>query len=250
MQKLSVVIITFNEERNITRCIKSVLSLADEVLVYDSFSTDATCAIAIDLGAKVIQQKWEGYTITKNKANALAANDWVLSLDADEALSDELSQSILELKMKGLCTSSFHRITNYCGQWIKYAGWYPDTKLRLFNRTEMCWQGLIHEELRRIDNFASKSKLLKGDCLHYSYYSIAEHSAQTEKFSTLSAQRLYQEGAKVNWIKIYVSPVIKFIQMYVFKLGFLEGKSGFTICWISAKASYLKYYKLKQLLQK
>lgn len=244
---LSVVIITFNESHNIERCLLSVKAVADEIIVLDSYSTDETCDISRKHGAKVIQRAWQGFSPSKNYANSLAQNDWILSLDADEALSEELQNSFLALKKQGLVTASFKRLPNYCGRWIRHGGWYPDIKLRLFNRQEMEWQGLVHEIPKSISNKSIKSILLKGDCYHYSYYHISEHYLQTENFATLSAQEMFKKGKKVNFIQLYISPSFKFFQMYLLKLGFLDGYYGFVIAKISARATYLKYYRLKQL---
>lgn len=250
MNKLSVVIITFNEAKNIAKCLQAALPVADEIIVYDSFSTDDTCKLATQHGAKVFQGKWLGYSESKNLANAKASHDWILSLDADEVLSEELQENILKLKAAGLQTASFRRLTNYCGTWIRHAGWYPDIKLRLFNRQQMKWQGLIHEEIKSIHEENISPYLLQGDCLHYSYYHVEEHYKQTEKFSTLSAQSLFEKGIKSNVIKLYLAPLFKFIQMYFFKLGILDGYYGFVVCKISAQATYQKYAKLKALNSK
>lgn len=247
MHQLSVVIITFNEAKNITKCLQAALVVADEIIVYDSFSSDDTCKIAEQNGAKVFQGAWQGYSASKNLANAKASYDWILSLDADEVLSAALQNDILKLKSTGLQTASFKRLTNYCGYWIKHAGWYPDIKLRLFNRQQMQWQGLIHEELKYIKEEKIIPLLLQGDCLHYSYYSVEEHYKQTDKFSSLSAQNLYEKGIKSDLIKLYLAPLFKFIQMYFFKLGILDGYYGFMVCKISAQATHQKYVKLKAL---
>ena len=249
MHKLSVVIITFNEAKNIARCLQAASRVADEMIVYDSFSTDDTCKIAEQLGAKVFQGKWQGYSASKNLANEKASHDWILSLDADEVLSNDLQQAILKLKSEGLKTASFKRLTNYCGAWIKHGGWYPDIKLRLFNRQQMQWQGLIHEELKALDGQIITPILLQGDCLHYSYDSIESHYKQTDKFSTLSAQSLFNKGVKTTILKLYMAPIFKFIQMYFFKLGILDGYYGFIVCKISAQATFQKYAKLKLLNQ-
>ena len=249
MNKLSVVIITFNEAKNIAKCLQAALHVADEIIVYDSFSTDDTCKIAEQLGAKVFQGKWQGYSTSKNLANEKASHDWILSLDADEVLSNDLQQAILKLKSEGLKTASFKRLTNYCGAWIKHGGWYPDIKLRLFNRQQMHWEGLIHEELKAIDGQIITPILLQGDCLHYSYDSLESHYKQTDKFSTLSAQNLFNKGVKTTILKLYMAPIFKFIQMYFFKLGILDGYYGFIVCKISAQATFQKYAKLKALNQ-
>lgn len=249
MQQLSVVIITYNEERNIERLLLSVRELADDIVVLDSFSTDRTADICSHYAVNFVQRKWEGYAASKNYANAQAKYDWILSMDADEALSDELKNSILELKKKEkVSTASFNRLTNYCGKWIRHCGWYPDTKLRLFDRRITKWEGLIHEQL--VMTPPQEVIHLKGDCLHYSYYNLQEHYAQTEKFTTLSANDLFQKGKKTNILKIYMSPFVKFLQMYFLKLGILDGYYGFMVCRISAYSSYLKYSKLLKLYKK
>lgn len=247
MHQLSVVIITLNEAKNIAKCLQAALYVADEIIVYDSFSTDDTCEIAQQLGAKVFQGKWQGYSASKNLANEKASYDWILSLDADEVLSKTLQDDILKLKKNGLQTASFKRLTNYCGSWIKHCGWYPDIKLRLFNRKQMQWQGLIHEELESIHHEKIVPILLQGDCLHYSYYTVEEHYKQTEKFSSLSAQSLFEKGTKTNLITMYLAPIFKFIKMYFIQLGFLDGYYGYVVCKISSNAIYLRNKKLKAL---
>jgi len=248
MPQLSVVIITFNEELNIKRCLESIQGVADDVVIVDSFSTDRTEEISKKFNVNFIQRKWEGYSNTKNFANAQAKYDWILSLDADEALSDELKNSILEIK-KGQTTGTykFNRLTNYCGKWIKHCGWYPDTKVRIFDRRTSRWEGKIHERL--ITN-ETPAVLLKGDCLHYSYYTLDQHYKQSEKFSALQAQSLFERGKKASFIKLWISPPVKFINDFIFKLGFLDGKAGYIICKISAYTTYLKYKKLRELNRK
>jgi glycosyltransferase involved in cell wall biosynthesis len=248
MPQLSVVIITFNEEINIKRCLESVQGIADDIVMVDSFSTDKTPGICKNFNVTFIQRKWEGYSDTKNYANAQAKFNWILSLDADEALSPELKKSIAEIK-KGSVegTYKFNRLTNYCGKWIRHCGWYPDTKTRIFDRRNARWEGTIHEQLIVS---GAPAILLKGDCLHYSYYTLDQHYAQSDKFSTLAAKSLFEKGKKAPFFKLWISPVIKFLNDYIFKLGFLDGNAGFTICKISAYTTYLKYKKLEELNKK
>jgi len=246
MPQLSVVIITYNEEKNIERLLQSVQGIADDIVVLDSFSTDKTAEICGRYNVNFIQRKWEGYAATKNFANMQAKNDWILSLDADEALSEELKKSIAGIKkQEKIVTASFNRLTNYCGKWIRHCGWYPDVKVRLFDKKITKWEGLIHEQLVMESN--QEILHLKGDCLHYSYYTVEQHYAQTEKFTTLSANDLYAKNKKANYIKIYISPIVKFLQMYFLKLGILDGYYGFMVCKISAYSTYLKYSKLLKL---
>jgi glycosyltransferase involved in cell wall biosynthesis len=246
MVGISVVIITLNEECNITRCIQSVQGVADEVLVVDSRSTDRTCELAIGLGARIISHDWEGYAATKNYANGQAKFDHILSLDADEALSEKLKQSILELKEKWPADGySMNRLTNYCDHWIRHCGWYPDQKLRLFNKNKGRWTGEIIHEAVTMD-LSTTSQHLKGDLLHYSYYSIADHIMQAEKFTDLTAIEAFRKGKNAGRLKVLFAPKLKFLRDYLFNLGFLDGFYGYTVCRISAHATYLKYNKLRQ----
>jgi glycosyltransferase involved in cell wall biosynthesis len=249
MPEISAVIITLNEERNIARCIDSLQGIADEILVLDSFSTDRTAEICKSKKIKFLKRKWEGYSASKNFANQQARYDWILSIDADEAVSENLARSIAAIKNKNRNQNNlvyqFNRLTNYCGKWIKHSGWYPDTKVRIFNKKYVYWQNEIHETLYIPNDFEHIH--LKGDLLHYSYYSIAEHQFQIEKFTTLSANSLFAAGIRPSLIKRYLSPIFKFIKDYFFRLGFLDGKYGYVVCMSSARATFIKYEKLKTL---
>jgi (heptosyl)LPS beta-1,4-glucosyltransferase len=246
LNKLSVIIITFNEERNIKRCLTSVIDIADEIIVVDSFSKDATEDICKSFTKlKFVQKEWQGYSETKNHANSIAENDYIFSIDADEALSEELKESIKKQKEEGLSyVYQMNRMTNYCGRWIKYGSWYPDRKIRIWNRNLGQWQGEIHEKI----NFQNEYQpfQLQGDLQHYSYYNVEEHYAQIEKFTSLSALELFNRGKRGSVFKIFFSPIAKFIKDYVFLLGFLDGKAGFRIACLSAKATALKYKKLRK----
>lgn len=246
MLQLSVVIITYNEEKNIGRCLDSIQGIADDIVVVDSFSTDKTETICKGYHANFIQSKWAGYAATKNFANEVAKYDWILSLDADEVLSEELKNSILKIKSgTEFLTCSFNRLTNYCGSWIKHGGWYPDVKVRIFDRRTTKWGGIIHEEL--LFPKGTSVKHLKGDCLHYSYYTIEQHYKQADKFTTIAAEDLFTQGKDAGYLKMSLSPVVKFVRDYFVKLGFLDGIAGFTVSKISAYATYLKYKKLRDL---
>jgi glycosyltransferase involved in cell wall biosynthesis len=249
MVKISVAIITLNEERNIGRCLESVKDIADDIVVVDSFSTDRTEEICLKYGARFFPRKWEGYVNTKNIASGLALFDHILSLDADEALSDELIISIKKVKESFSSDAySMNRLTNYCGRWIWHSGWYPDKKLRLYNRRKGQWKGLIiHEELKM--KSGSKVEHLPGNILHFSFYTVDEHRKQSEKFTTLGAEADYRKGEKAPFYKLWFAPAFKFIQSYFFKLGFLDGKEGYTICRLSAEATFQKYSKLKKHYQ-
>jgi glycosyltransferase involved in cell wall biosynthesis len=246
MFQISAVIITYNEERNIARCIDSLKEVVDDILVVDSGSTDKTEEICIRQGVRFMQHKWENYSTQKNYGNSQAKYSIILSIDADEALSDELKKSILKAKEGQTFTDyEVHRLTNYCGKWVKHCGWYPDKKLRIFNREKARWDGLIHEKI--IQDTGHTTGFLKGNLLHYSYYTLSDHINRVNKFTDISADALFKIGKKTSLIKIYFSPVFKFIRDFFFKLGFLDGYTGFLICRISAHAAFLKYAKLRQL---
>lgn len=239
MADFSVVIITFNEERNIQRCLTSAFEVSDDVIVWDSHSTDNTVQIAQSMGARVFSKDWQGYSISKNLANDQAKYDWVLSLDADECFDEELKLSLLQWKLNSPEPASFHRLTNYCGSWIRHCGWYPDTKFRLFNRHEVRWEGLIHEQLQSLSPITPV--VLKGNCLHYSYYDRQGHYAQALKFVTLMAREKVASGKRTIWWMRWLSPIAKFINMFVIKGGFLDGLAGWHVCRISAWAACQKY---------
>jgi len=248
MPRISAVIITLNEERNIGRCIDSLSGIADEILVIDSGSEDKTAAICDAKGVRFHFNKWEGYLEQKNIGNNLAQNPWILSLDADEALSDELRNAILAIKEDPAADGyEMNRLTNYCGKWIRHCGWYPDRKLRLFHREKFQWGGeRIHESLLKTDVNA-KTERLQGDLLHYSYYNISEHISQANHFTNLTAELAVDEGKKAYLLKIIFSPVVKFIRDYIIKLGFLDGYYGYIVCRISAQATFMKYSKIRQI---
>ena len=249
MFKISATIITYNEEKNIERCINSLIGVADEIIVVDSGSKDNTEAIAINLGAKVITNKFEGHIQQKNFAITQTSYNWVLALDADEALSKELKNQILEIKTTLKADGySFNRLTNYCGKWIRYCGWYPDTKLRLFKKGKGAWSGKNPHD-KYILTYG-KPKHITGDILHYTFYEVSEHKNQIKKFSNIAAQSLFELNKKSNWSLIIGKTLFKFFRNYFLKLGFLDGVTGFHICRLSAHATFLRYYKLLKLHKK
>ena len=249
MEKLSVVIITFNEEINIGRCLDSVDGIADEIIVLDSFSTDRTVEIAAAKGAIVKQQKFLGYIEQKNAALEMSGHDYVLCLDADEALDEKLIQSISEEKASFTYKAySMNRCTNYCGQFIRHGSWYPDKKLRLFDKRIAKWGGINpHDKIETNGSYPAKH--LGGDILHFSYHSVEEHVVQNNKFSTISAAALLGTGKKTNLFKIVINPFWAFLQSYFLRLGLLDGFYGFVIAVNIAHLTFLKHVKL-YLLQK
>ena len=247
MNKLSVVIITLNEEEGIGTCIDSVREVADEIVVVDSFSTDRTLKIAEAKGARFIQNKFEGHIQQKNFAKQQATNDWVLSIDADETLSAELQQSILEAKQSFANDGyTINRLNFYCGKAIKTCGWYPDTKLRLWNRTKGTWKGINPHDRFELESTSSVQHL-RGDILHNTYPTSKSLLNQVEKFATIGAQHLMGESIFYLLPKAIFSPSFKFFRNYFLKLGFTEGKLGFTICFHQSREVFLKYYRAIRL---
>ena len=248
--QISAIIITKNEERNIERCLQSLQGIVDEIVVVDTFSTDNTKAICEKYNVKFVQQEWLGYAEQKNFANSLSSNDIIFSIDADEALSSELQQSLLDLKStdKQHFVCQVNRLTNYCGKWIYHCGWYPDKKIRVFNRNTVKWTGTIHETLVYQDN--TDIIQLKGNLLHYSCYSVQEHINNVNKYSTLAVEEYFKKNKKQGVIVLVFKPIWRFISDYVFKGGFLDGFYGFVICNINAMAVFLKYAKLRELYKK
>jgi glycosyltransferase involved in cell wall biosynthesis len=247
MQPLSVVIITFNEEHNIARCVNSVSALADEIIVLDSYSTDQTVDIARGLGAVIYREKFRGYIGQKNMAMQLASHNYILSLDADEALDEQLAASIL-LEKNSLHhrAYSMNRCTNYCGRYIRHGLWYPDKKIRLFDRTIARWGGLNpHDKIQMEKGFPVKH--LKGDILHYSFNTIDDHVWQNNRLSSIAATSLYNIGTRSSWFKMLVRPSWAFVNGYFFRKGFLDGSAGFTIAVNTAHQVFLKYSKLYKL---
>ena len=245
MIKLSAVIITFNEERNIERCIDSIVSVADEIIVIDSYSTDLTVSICKSKGARVVMHDFEGYIKQKNFAISEARFDYILSIDGDEELSTELKKSIIDTKNNWKFEGyRMNRFNNYCGKWINHSGWYPDQKLRLFKKGSGKWKGRNPHDRYELSN-NKPSGFLEGDILHYSYHSIEQHMDKIEKYTDISSRAMFDEGIRFSVLNLLINPFAKFLISYIFRLGFLDGYYGLLICYSSAKATYLKYYKLK-----
>lgn len=244
--KISAVIITYNEERHIGRCIESLSDIADEVIVVDSHSRDRTVAIAEALGARVVVHDFAGYSEQKNYAMELAAYDHIISLDADEALSIELSQEIAEVKNHWAADAyRFNRLNRFCGRWIKHGLWYPDRKIRLWNRQKGRWGGRnLHEKM--ILQPGSSVRFLRGDLLHYTVERIDEYFNQVNKYSSIQAAQFSEEGFRPNFFHLILKPVYKFLVGYVFRLGFLDGWRGYMIALGQALGVYLRYAKIRQ----
>lgn len=245
MNKVSVVVITLNEEAKIARCLNSVRKIADEIIVLDSFSTDRTVEIAREFGATVYQDKFYGFTAQKNKVVEFSSNDYVLSLDADEALSETLFNSIKNEKELGFTANAYqmNRLNFYGTKPIKTCGWYPDTKVRLWNKNMAHWVGeSVHEKWAFRENYSNSIiKHLAGDLLHYSYSSTEELKKQSDRFASLAAKHLKQQSVFYLILKMLFSPAFKFVRNYFFKLGFTDGAIGFAICRYQSREVFVKY---------
>jgi len=250
MNKISVVIITYNEEKNIERCLKSVQKVADEILVVDSFSVDQTEEICKRFNTRFIQHSFEGYVAQKNWAMKEAKYDYVLSLDADEELTDKLVQSILKIKENWTHDGySFKRLNNYCGHWMRFGSNYNDIKLRLWDRRKGQWSGRkVHEKIRLMDNYTTA--ILKGYLRHYSYNSIQQHFDRSKKYAELSALEFIDSKKKIYFLYLAFNPFYKFIRDYFFRLGFLDGYYGLVVCWINSYFTYYKYVKSIEIKKK
>jgi glycosyltransferase involved in cell wall biosynthesis len=249
--KISAVIITYNEEANIERCLESLEGTVDEVLVVDSFSTDRTADICKSKGVDFIQHSFEGHIEQKNYALSCAGNDYVLSLDADEALSDDLIQSIRAAKQNWRADGySVNRLTNYCGKWIRHCGWYPDKKVRLWDRRKGQWGGVNPHDHVSMDE-SSRIRHLSGDLLHYSYPTIRGHVFQINSFSEIAARAAFEKGRRSNLLlDVCLNPTLTFFKKYFLKLGILDGYEGFVIAINTAYGKFLKYIKLRELENK
>ena len=227
MIKLSGVIITYNEEEHLEKCLKSLVDVVDEIVVVDSFSTDKTPEICKAYHVVFIQNKFEGYIEQKNYALSHAKYDYILSLDGDEALSDTLKQSILKTKEYWNFDGYYcNRLNNYCGQWIKHSDWYPDKKLRLFKKGSGEWKGINPHDRYTLKKGLKAGKL-KGDLLHWIYRDYREHNLKVENFSSIAAQAYFDLGKKSSIWKILFNPTWAFFKAYFLRLGFLDGLNGF-----------------------
>ncbi|MBA1438782.1 MAG: glycosyltransferase family 2 protein [Epsilonproteobacteria bacterium] len=239
-------IITYNEEKNIKRCIESVQEIADEIVIVDSLSQDATVEIAKRLGAKVIHQKFLGHIAQKQLAVDHTSNDWVLSLDADEELSDPLQQEIKKLQQQGFSSDAYSmpRVSFHLGQWIRHGGWYPDRKIRLFNKQKAHWGGYNPHDKVIVDGEVGK---LSNDIKHYVFRDLRQNIDTNNSYSSIMAEDLYNNGVKFSFFKLFFKPVGKFLEVYLYKRGFLDGMPGFIIAVGASYSMFLKFAKLWEL---
>jgi glycosyltransferase involved in cell wall biosynthesis len=242
----SVVIIAKNEAHIIGRTLEALLPLKKEILLVDSGSTDGTCDIAQSLGVKVLEMDWEGFAATKNKGNQAAQQDWILSIDADEVLSDDLCDQLMKWQPKKQTVFLLDRITEYRGAWIRHSGWYPDWKPRLFDRRFCRWEGShVHETLVFPGHF--KREKLRGKLWHYSYKNREDHLRRMERYTELSARKMFEKGKKGNLLRACFSAGARFVRSFLIKKGFLDGHRGLDIARMNAKMVFLKYKKLMAL---
>ncbi|HEX2683461.1 MAG TPA: glycosyltransferase family 2 protein [Ferruginibacter sp.] len=244
---ISVVIITKNEAHIIANTLQSVQAVTDDIVIVDSGSTDDTVAISKSYHANVIETGWSGYGINKNKGIAAAKYDWILSLDADEAIDSELQQTLSKLALTNEEEVFDIRFKNFfCNKWIRYGEWGFDWHIRLFNRKKVTWNNVaVHENLV----FPEKVMVtkLKGNILHYTVRDRQEYDAKTDHYARMNAKKYAAAGKKNNFLRQYFSPVFGFIQHYIFRLGFLDGKEGFIIARNNARYTFLKYNYLKEM---
>lgn len=247
MPKISAVIITYNEELFIDKCLASLEGIADDIVVVDSFSTDSTEEICRKYNVRFFQHEFEGFKDQKNYAVQLAKYKNILSLDADEALSEKLRESILAIKDKWEYDGyTFNRRNNYCGQWIKHSAWYPDKQLRMFYADHGKWGELNLHEKFMMSNGASVGKL-KGDLLHWPFTSYQDHLEKMSKYSLIGAREFYMAGRKANVFTPYIHYIWGFFRTYILRGGFLDGRNGYLICSLYAKSAFNKYKQLRLL---
>lgn len=241
--RISGAIITLNEQAHIARAIES-LRCCDEIVVVDSGSTDSTRDIAAGLGARVLCREWSGFAAQKNFAAAAASYDWILSLDADEALSEPLEAEIWQLKLEGPRADAYSmpRLAQYLGRWIRHSGWYPDRKVRLYDRRKASWTGdWVHERLEVSGTVAP----LEGPLLHFTCDSLSEHLARMDRYTTLAARELVARGERISWIRIALAPLGTFLRTYFLRAGFLDGPQGLILAWMAGFYTFLKYAKTR-----
>lgn len=247
---LTTIIITLNEEKNIGRCLSSVIDFSDEILILDSLSTDKTSEIASQFGGKVklFSRPFSGYGDSKNYLESLAKSAAIFSIDADEEVSTELKISIEAEKKLDFQFSAYSvkRKNSYCGKWIQHGGWNPDIKIRLWKKGVANWNlSEVHEsvELKGI----SITKQLRGELLHYSFQKPGELIKKAESYSEKGASKLFRLKKKFSIFNLLLSPLARFFRDYFLKLGFLDGMAGFEIARITALEVFLKYKKLQLL---
>ena len=247
MQSLSVVIVCKNEADVIGNTLQSLQGLTDNIVIFDNGSTDATIDIARQFDVQLHYGSWEGFGKTKMKVILLAKYDWILSLDADEAIDKELKRSLLALQLNDENNVYEIRFKNFFGhKELKYGEWGGDKHIRLFNRRIVHWNDAhVHEQLIMPEKIVVKN--LKGYVLHRTMKDIEDYLAKTIQYAILSAEKYYQQGKKASWFKLHIAPAFSFFKYYIFKLGFLDGYAGYICAKMTARYTFLKYERLKKL---
>jgi glycosyltransferase involved in cell wall biosynthesis len=247
MQSLSVVIVCKNEADVIGTTLQSLQGITDDIVVFDNGSNDATIEIAKQFNSQLHQGNWEGFGKTKMRATTFAKYDWILSLDADEAINKELKQSLQELQLNNERTMYEIRFKNFLGdKEIKYGEWGGDKHIRLFNRKIVHWNDApVHEQLVMPEG--TTIKRLKGYVLHQTMKDVEDYKAKTLKYAMLSAEKYFRQGRRTSWFKLRIAPAFNFFNYYILKLGFLDGHAGYTCARMTAWYTFLKYKKLKEL---
>lgn len=240
--KISATIIVYNEAKNLKACLSTLKNIADEIILVDSFSTDETVSIAQQFNCIIFKNKFVNYRDQKNFADSKASYNWILNIDADERLSDELQKSIRQLKTKSninACAFKMNRL-NYIGNTsIKCCGWYPDKKIRLYQKNKTKWAGGPVHEYPEVESDA-QVEALKGNLIHYSYESKTDFTERQKKYAKAIAQHRFYEGKKTNLFKIYSKPIVHFLNLYFLKTGFLNRKFGFFLAKGLAKERFLR----------
>ena len=246
MVPLSAVLITRNEEDTLGDAIESV-RFCDEIVVVDSGSTDRTETIARERGARVlVNAPWPGFVAQRNVAVDAAQHDWVLALDADERITEDLKAEIQDLRRKGFGAAGYriHRAAFYLGRWIKATDWWPDPQVRLFDRRRARWEGeLVHESVR----VRGPLLRLRSEMAHYPYRNVSDHLGKIDRYTTLWARQMHASGRRVRTIDLLFAPNWAFFRNYVLKRGFLLGRAGFTISALNSYYTYLKLAKLEEI---
>lgn len=246
MQKISVVIICKNEEEEIGRCLRSLEGLTDDIVVLDNGSVDDTKSIVRKAGARLIEGHWEGFGRTKNRATSLAKHNWILNLDADESIDQELKRALSDLELSNEGEVFEIKFKNFLGnKYLRFGEWGNDKHIRLFNRNKVRWNDArVHEGLLLPPDI--RVRAIKGFIIHYTVKNVAEFADKMLRYALLNAEKYAELGKKSSWINIYAGPLFSFIKYYIFKLGFLDGWAG----WVCAKmTSYYTFVKYARLLE-
>ena len=244
---VSVVVICKNEYAQINNCIKTALLFTDDVIVYDSGSTDGTQQLVKNAGARLIEGEWLGFGLTKRKATALAKYDWILNLDADELPDTSLQQSLQTISFNDPRIVYRLKFKNFLGdKELRFGEWGNDKHIRIYNRQKVNWNDApVHESLVLEPGIQVRD--LPGSVLHYTVKNVADYAAKTIRYGLLNAEKYQQAGKQSSNFKIYLAPVFAFVKYYVFFLGFLDGMAGLTCARMTAHYTFLKYARLKEL---